>query len=70
MSLFKTTNINERYKVEFRVEASNLLNKRNFGVPDAFTEDAFNGIAVSSYQNSGFNNGSQRSLRFGLKFIF
>ena len=25
MSLFKTTNINERYKVEFRVEVSNLL---------------------------------------------
>jgi hypothetical protein len=70
MSVFKTTNITENTKLEFRVEAFNLLNRRNFGVPDVFTEDAFNGFAVSSFQNPGFNNGGNRQLRLGLRFIF
>jgi hypothetical protein len=68
--VFKTTNITEQYKLEFRVEANNLLNHRNFGVPDPFMEDAFTGFSVGSYQNPGFNNGGQRELRFGLRFLF
>jgi len=70
LALFKTTNFSERYKLEFRVEAQNLLNERNFGVPDAFTEDASNGLVVGSFQNPGFNTGSVRQLRFGLRFLF
>jgi hypothetical protein len=70
LALFKSTKINERYKVEFRVEANNVLNTRNFGVPDAVTEDAFGSVAVSSFQNPGFNAGAIRSLRFGLRFLF
>ncbi|HEX5083489.1 MAG TPA: hypothetical protein VFY40_15695, partial [Blastocatellia bacterium] len=69
-AVFKTTNIAEQFKLEFRVEANNILNHRNFGVPDPITEDAFTGFAVSSYQNPGFNNGGQRELRFGLRLIF
>lgn len=70
LALFKTTRINERFKVELRAEATNLFNRRNFGTPDPLVEDAFNGIAVSSFQNPGFNAGANRSLRFGLKLIF
>ncbi|MBV9210151.1 MAG: hypothetical protein JOZ52_05955 [Acidobacteria bacterium] len=70
MAFFKTTNVTERTKLEFRLEAFNLLNRRNFGVPDAITEDASNGFTVSSFQNPGFNAGDSRSLRFGLRFIF
>lgn len=70
MAVYKTTNITERTKLEFRVEANNLLNHRNYGVPDAFAEDAYFGFGVGSYQNPGFNNGSERSLRFGLRLIF
>ena len=70
MALFKTTNISERFKVEFRVEAQNILNNRNFGVPDAITEDASNGFVVSSFQNPGFNAGSVRQLRLGLRLLF
>ncbi len=70
LALVKTTNITERFRIEFRAEAQNLLNERNFGVPDAFTEDASNGIVVSSFQNPGFNAGSVRQLRFGLRFLF
>ena len=70
LALFKTTNLTENLKLEFRVEAANLLNRRNFGVPDPVTEDAYLGGAVGSFQNPGFNNGSQRELRLGLRFIF
>lgn len=70
LALFKSTRINEKYKIEFRAEAQNVLNRRNFGVPDPFTEDAFGSVAVSSYQNPGFNNGANRQLRFGLRFLF
>jgi len=70
LALVKTTNITERVRIEFRAEAQNLFNERNFGVPDAITEDASNGITVSSFQNRGFNTGSVRQLRFGLRFLF
>lgn len=70
MGLFKTTNITENTKLELRVEGFNLMNRRNFGVPDIFTEDAYNGFAVSSFQNPGFFNGGNRSLRVGLRLIF
>jgi len=70
LALFKTTRINERFKVEFRVEAQNVLNNRNFGVPDTLTEDAATNFAVSSFQNPGFNAGSVRSLRLGVRLLF
>ncbi len=70
LALVKTTRFSERIRLEFRAEAQNILNERNFGVPDAFTEDAANGIVVSSFQNPGFNTGSVRQLRFGLRLIF
>lgn len=69
-ALLKTTRISERFRVEFRGEATNLFNRRNFGTPDPLAEDAFLGVAVNSFQNPGFNTGSNRSLRFGLKLIF
>ncbi|MBV9241782.1 MAG: hypothetical protein JO314_07230, partial [Acidobacteria bacterium] len=70
LGVFKTTRISEKYKVEFRAEATNLMNRRNFGVPDAIAEDASFGNFVGSFQNPGWNAGSSRSLRFGLRFIF
>ncbi len=76
MAVFKTTNLTERTKLEFRVEAANLLNHRNFGVPNNFTEFAWapfgNGTAgaVGPYQNPGFNQGANRSVRLGLRLLF
>jgi len=76
LAVFKTTNLTERTKLEFRVEAANLLNHRNFGVPTAFTEFAFVPFGVSSngivgpFQNPGANAGGSRSVRLGLRFIF
>jgi outer membrane receptor protein involved in Fe transport len=70
LAMFKTLNLSERLKVEFRVEAQNVLNERNFGVPDAFTESASTGFTVGSFQNPGFNFGSVRQLRFGVRLLF
>ena len=69
LSIFKTTNITESTKIEFRAEAFNIFNHRNFGVPDPITEDAAKEFG-GSYANPGFNNGGNRSLRFGLRCIF
>lgn len=70
LSLFKTTRINERMRVELRAEATNIFNRRNFGVPDAITEDADFGDFVGSFQNPGFNFGDSRGLRLGVRFLF
>ncbi len=70
-SVFKSTNITEKYKVEFRAEFFTLFNRRNYGIPDTITEDAFNGTAVSTYLNPGLSlTGSSRTVRFGLRFLF
>jgi outer membrane receptor protein involved in Fe transport len=70
IGIFKTTNITENVKIEFRAEAFNVLNHRNFGVPDVITEDAFNGLVVSSFQNPGYNVGSARSWHLGFRLLF
>src|SRR6185437_13540002 len=69
LSLFKTFKVTENTKLEFRTEAFNILNHRNFGVPDVVTEDAAKQFG-GTFQNPGFNNGGNRSLLFGLRFIF
>ena len=70
LSLFKSVSINEKMKIEFRAEGTNIFNRRNFGVPDAITEDASAGNFVGSFQNPGFNSGSARQLRLGFRFLF
>lgn len=70
LSVVKQTRINERMQIEFRAEATNLFNRRNFGVPDAVTEDASFGNFVGGFQNPGFNFGDFRQLRFGVRFLF
>ncbi len=70
LSMLKSFKLTERMQVELRGEATNLFNERNFGVPDAFTEDASFGNFVGSFQNPGYNTGSVRQLRFGVRFLF
>ncbi|MCY7347012.1 MAG: TonB-dependent receptor, partial [Pyrinomonadaceae bacterium] len=70
LSVVKSTRITERMEIEFRAEATNIFNRRNFGVPDAITEDASFGNFVGSFQNPGFNSGDARAVRLGVRFLF
>ncbi|MFL6228053.1 MAG: carboxypeptidase regulatory-like domain-containing protein [Pyrinomonadaceae bacterium] len=70
MALAKTTRLTEGVKLELRAEAVNLLNRRNFGVPTTITEAAAGSFTVGPFQNSGFNNGTFRSVRLGARLIF
>jgi outer membrane receptor protein involved in Fe transport len=67
MSLSKTTavpQISERFKIQFRAEAFNLLNHPNFKLPSSFS--AFTGTAGQIVQTTT----TSRQLQFGLKFLF
>ena len=81
LGVFKTTNVTERLKVQFRAEAFNALNHPNSGygvafgstLPDTFIEDAGNGGAAGSF--NGFNDRkamelSSRRIQFGIRIIF
>lgn len=70
LALFKTTNLTDEVKLELRAEAANLFNRRNFGVPDPFAEDAYSGSAVGPFQNPGWNDGGRREVRLGLRLHF
>ena len=68
MSLFKTTAISERVKLEFRAEFFNLFNHANFGMPVVAT---FSGGAVSP--NAGaitYTATTQRQIQLGLKVLW
>ena len=68
MSLFKTTSITERIKLQFRVECFNLFNHANFGMPvvSTFSSGAVSPTAgVISYTTT-----SQREIQFGLKLLW
>jgi hypothetical protein len=61
-SLLKNTLITEHMNLQFRVEAFNLFNRANFGLPDNFVGDPSFGTIHSA--------GSPRHIQFGLKLLF
>ncbi|HEV8588955.1 MAG TPA: carboxypeptidase regulatory-like domain-containing protein [Pyrinomonadaceae bacterium] len=81
IGIFKTTNLTERVKIQFRTELFNALNHPNVGygvafgssLPDQFLEDAGNGGGAGTF--NGFNDRkamelSSRRVQFGLRIIF
>ncbi len=62
LSLVKNTAIRERATVQFRVEAFNVLNHTNFGLPDNFIGSPTFGQILSA--------GNPRRVQLGLKFLF
>jgi hypothetical protein len=75
LAVSKRTRLSEKIALEIRGEAQNLFNSRNFGVPNALTENAytsFNGTqgVVGTFQNPGANFGASRTIRLGMKLIF
>jgi hypothetical protein len=63
MSLFKNTQINERFRLQFRAEAFNTFNRVQFGVPNTSINSTAFGV-ISSQQNS------PRNLQLGLRLLF
>jgi hypothetical protein len=68
LSLFKTTALSERTKLQFRTEFFNALNHVNFGAPNttAFSNGTVNASAglITTLATA------QRQIQFGLKLIF
>jgi hypothetical protein len=62
LSLVKNTTIRERATVQFRVEAFNVLNRTNFGLPDNFIGSPTFGQILSA--------GNPRRVQLGLKLMF
>ncbi len=68
LSLFKTTAITERTNLQFRAEFFNLLNRANFGTPNA---TVFSGSSISPSAGLITTTATtSRQIQFGLKLIF
>ncbi|MBF8305391.1 MAG: outer rane receptor protein, partial [Acidobacteria bacterium] len=68
-SLFKSFSLSEKYRLEFRSEFFNLLNRPNFGVP---AKRVFNSRGVPQGSAGFISNTvtSARQVQFGLRFEF
>lgn len=71
-SLIKNTHLTERFNVQFRAEAFNLLNHANFATPDRVTAQLFDatGAVVPTAGQLKATSTSSRQLQFALKVLF
>jgi hypothetical protein len=67
-SLFKKFRINERFNLQFRAEAFNILNHTNFSYPNPIVFSA--GQVSSAAFNITSTNGTSRQLQLALKLLF
>ena len=63
-SVFKDFVFTERFKLQYRMEATNLFNHPWFGTPDNNLQDANFGKSTSTY------SGSERHIQMSLRFQF
>jgi hypothetical protein len=66
--LFRTFEIQDRLKMQFRVEALNLTNHPNFSNPDSGVTDPNFGLISST--NPGSRLIAERYFRIGIKTMF
>jgi hypothetical protein len=72
-SVFKTTQIHERLRAEFRVEVFNLFNRTNYANPSTtFSSSSFGQITSTRNGGSapGLGFGEPRNTQLGLRLIF
>ena len=69
LSLVKITPIGERFKIEFRAEFFNLLNRANFGLPSLAVFNA-NGTVRGAAGRISETTTTSRQIQFGLKLYF
>lgn len=62
-AISKSTNLTERYKVEFRTEVFNLFNNVNFALPVNDLQDSTAGFIENTV-------GGPRVMQFGFRFVF
>jgi hypothetical protein len=79
MSLTKMINITERMHLEFRAEAYNIANHRQYGTRSISAFDANSSISIATnastalpgrFLNPGFADGGARVMRYQIKFVF
>jgi hypothetical protein len=68
LSLVKNTAVSERASLQFRAEFFNVLNRANFGTPNAIV--FANGTVSSSAGLITATATMSRQIQFGLKLIF
>ena len=66
-SILKNWSIRERFRLQFRAEAFNLLNKANFQAPKTKIFDGSGNVISSGLQLTSPTQTSEREIQFGLK---
>ena len=67
LAIFRTFKLTERFKLEFRGEASNALNFANYNIPNA-TVGAKNFGTITAANANG--TGNMRQLQLGLRLTY
>lgn len=68
LSVIKNTRLSERFTLQFRAEAFNLMNRANFGVPNTTVFSGANFAAAAGLITS--TTTTSRQIQGGLKLIF
>lgn len=66
LSIFKNFRINERFKIQYRLQLSNALNHPFFGIPNSILLDN----AGTTYFNFQENDGGRRTISMGVSVVF
>ena len=69
LTLVKVLSVTERFKVDFRAEFFNILNRANFGLPSPATFSS-NGQNAGSAGAVTSTVSTSRQMQFGLKLFF
>src|SRR5207247_9391688 len=70
LSLVKNTSVAERFTVQFRAEAFNLLNRANFGPPDQIAfNNAATGLPSGTAGQIVVTTTTARQIQFALKIL-
>ncbi len=69
-SALKNTNLSERFKLQFRAEAFNMLNHANFATPNPVVFTSASAIPAPTAGVITATSTTSRQIQFGLKLLF
>jgi hypothetical protein len=70
LSIFKVTNISEKFSLQFHVDFLNAFNHPNFASIDPFIDNAGRFGEGLGFANPKVEGSGSRSIWFGLKLLF